>query len=209
MDEYKTIRTITTDTILERKSTFIATIAPVITEESAVAFVQEIKKKYADAKHNVYTFILRENNTTRFSDDGEPHGTAGLPVLELFRKEELTDVAIVVTRYFGGILLGTGGLVRAYTTAAKAALEKTEIVIYKKLVCFTMTVNYSDYPKVDFLLQSVPVMREKINFDTDVTMLLAIPVTDFEAIIKNINDITNGRAFVSIKSERYDYLNVK
>lgn len=206
MREYKTIKELASATIIEKKSEFIGTIAPVTTEEDALAFIQEIRKKHAAAKHSVYAYILRDNNTTRFSDDGEPHGTAGLPVLELLRKEELTDIAIVVTRYFGGILLGTGGLLRAYTASAKAALDKAQIVTYEKFISFSVTASYSDYPKIDFLLQGSTVLRDKTDFDTDVTLFIAVPTDDFEALKNNINDSSNGKAVIQILGERYDYL---
>jgi uncharacterized YigZ family protein len=207
LDEYKTIEKPASDTLIEKKSEFIGYIAPVSTEEAALAFIAEIRKKHSDAKHNVYAYILRGNNTTRFSDDGEPHGTAGLPVLELLRKEGLTDVVAVITRYFGGILLGTGGLLRAYTAAAKAAIDKTQIVIYKKFAAFSVTSSYFDYQKIDYYLQGKTVIREKVDFGTDVTLFLAAPCEDTEIIKNNINDISGGRAIINFMGERFDYIN--
>ena len=112
---YKTIRNAAEDEFVEKRSRFIGHALPVTTEEEALAFIAEMKSKYWDASHNVYAYILREGGIQRFSDDGEPQGTAGIPTLDVLRKEGLTDLVVVVTRYFGGILLGGGGLVRAYS----------------------------------------------------------------------------------------------
>jgi len=203
---YKTIKAPASGSLIERKSEFIGYVAPVRTEEQAIQFVNEIRKKHSDARHNVYAYILRENNTVRFSDDGEPHGTAGMPVLDVLRKEELTDIAAVVTRYFGGILLGTGGLVRAYTAAVKAALDNAEIVVFDRFAVFSATVSYSDYPKVDYFLQSRTVIKDNIDYGNDVRMLLAVPDEQFEGVAKSIADITNGRAVIERVGERYDYI---
>lgn len=203
---FKTIKEPASGSLVERKSEFIGYVSPVKTEEEATAFVNEIRKKHSDARHNVYAYILRENNTVRFSDDGEPHGTAGMPVLEVLRKEELTDIAVVVTRYFGGILLGTGGLVRAYTAAAKAALENAEIVIYDHFTTFSVTLSYSDYPKIDYFLQSQTVIRDNIDYGNDVNMFLAVPDNQYDGIVKSITDITNGRASIKRSGERFDYI---
>ncbi len=203
---FKTIRAPASGTLVERKSEFIGYVSPVKTEEEAIAFVNEIRKKHSDARHNVYAYILRENNTVRFSDDGEPHGTAGMPVLDVLRREELTDIAVVVTRYFGGILLGTGGLVRAYTTAAKAALENAEIVVFENFTAFSVTMPYSEYPKMDYFLQNRTVIRDSIDFGNEVNMQLAVPVDKYEGIVKSITDLTNGRAVIKRSGERFDYI---
>jgi uncharacterized YigZ family protein len=136
----------------EKKSVFFGYAAPVSTEEEAIAFVKRIKEKHSDARHNVYAYVLRENNAQRFSDDGEPHGTAGLPLLDTLRKQNITDAVIVVTRYFGGILLGTGGLVRAYSTAAKDATADAGVVSYILYKKIKLSVSYSDYQKLVYFL---------------------------------------------------------
>ena len=118
-NEYKTVKDIGIAEIVEKRSRFIASVRPVSSEEDALEYLNMLKQKYWDARHNVYAYIIRENNIMRYSDDGEPSGTAGVPVLDILKREELTDVIVVVTRYFGGILLGTGGLVHAYSKAAK------------------------------------------------------------------------------------------
>lgn len=205
MNDFKTIKEPASDTIIVKKSEFIGYISPVKTEEDALEFVAKIKKKHADARHNVYAYIVRENNTTRFSDDGEPHGTAGVPVLELLRKEGLTDIAIVVTRYFGGILLGTGGLLRTYTATAKAALDKAEIIVYKNFTVFLITSSYADYPKINYLLQSIPVLRDNNDFGIDVKLYLAVPDKNFDVLKNNIADITCNRAVIDVIDNRYDF----
>ena len=130
-------------TYIEKKSEFIGYAAPVSTEEEAIAFIEKIRKKHADARHNVYAYLLR-NGTTRYSDAGEPQGTAGIPTLEVIRKGGFCDAVIVVTRYFGGILLGAGGLVRAYTAAAKLACEAAGIVTYTERTAFTLDCSRSE-----------------------------------------------------------------
>ena len=203
MNEYKTVKEYASETITERKSEFIGFISPVSSEEDALAFISEIKKKHTAARHAVYAYILRENNIARFTDDGEPHGTAGLPILELLRKENLTDVAVVVIRYFGGILLGTGGLLRAYTSTVKAALDKAQTVILKKLTTFSVTTSYSDYKKVEFVLKNEQVVFDKTDYGTDVTINLAVPTEEIETVLKSLRDITGGKAEITITGERY------
>ncbi|OGO88014.1 MAG: YigZ family protein [Clostridiales bacterium GWF2_36_10] len=208
MEEYKTIKEPAFAAIVERKSEFIGYITPVKTEEEAIAFINKTKKKHVDARHNVYAYILRDNNITRFSDDGEPHGTAGLPVLELLRKEELIDVAVVITRYFGGILLGTGGLLRAYTAAAKAALDKAVPVLYKNFSVISITASYSDYPKIDFYLAGISCILDNIEYGTDVVLLIAMPTEDFNTLKNQIIDITSSRAVIKFIGNRYDFIKV-
>ena len=121
-EKYLTVKKYGEGELTIKRSRFISSVKPVQTEDEAIAFVSEIKAKYPDARHNVYAYIIEENNVMRYSDDGEPAGTGGVPVLDLLRKENLTNLAVVVTRYFGGILLGTGGLVHAYSSAAKEGI---------------------------------------------------------------------------------------
>jgi len=176
------------------------------TEEEAIAFVNKIKKQYADAKHNVYAYLLRENNVTRFSDDGEPHGTAGLPVLDVLRKEGVTDVAVVVTRYFGGILLGTGGLVRAYSQGAKMALDAAGKAVVEKLLVFSLRVTYSDLQKVEPILENYTMLRLDTVYADDVRISAALREGEFSALEKAVTERTNGRAILKAEGERYDCL---
>ena len=128
---YKTTEKEAQDEFVEQRSRFIGYVRPVKTEEEALAFIEEKKKQHWDARHNVYAYVLREGGIQRYSDDGEPHGTAGVPTLDVLLKSGVTDVCVVVTRYFGGILLGAGGLVRAYTKSAKLALEAAQLAAGK------------------------------------------------------------------------------
>ena len=140
MEAYTTIRKHSVFEYEDRKSVFIGDALPVSTEREALDFIASIKKRYPDAKHHVYAYVLRENSIMRFSDDKEPQGTAGLPVLDAIRKNNCTDTVIVVTRYFGGTLLGTGGLVKAYTAAAVGALNSAEFIRYDIYMSFKLTV---------------------------------------------------------------------
>ncbi len=203
---WTTVKEAATASFVERKSEFIGNITPVKTEEEAIAFVNKIKKQYADAKHNVYAYLLRENNVTRFSDDGEPHGTAGLPVLDVLRKEGVTDVAVVVTRYFGGILLGTGGLVRAYSQGAKMALDAAGKSVVEKLLVFSLRVTYSDLQKVEPILENYTMLRLDTVYADDVRISAALREEEFSALEKAVTERTNGRAILKAEGERYDCL---
>lgn len=198
-----TVKEAATASFVERKSEFIGHIAPVKTEEEAIAFVNGIKKQYADAKHNVYAYLLRENNITRFSDDGEPHGTAGLPVLDVLRKEGVTDVAVVVTRYFGGILLGTGGLVRAYSQGAKMALDAAGKSVVEKLLVFSLRVNYSDLQKVEPILENYTMLRLDTVYADDVRLSAAMREQEYQALAKAVTERTNGRAILGVEGQQY------
>ena len=201
---WTTVKEAATASFVERKSEFIGHITPVKTEEEAIAFVNKIKKQYANAKHNVYAYLLRENNITRFSDDGEPHGTAGLPVLDVLRKEGVTDVAVVVTRYFGGILLGTGGLVRAYSQGAKMALDAAGKSVVEKLLVFSLRVNYSDLQKAEPILDNQTLLKLDTVYADDVTIVAAIREAEYPPLEKALTERTNGRAILKVEGERFD-----
>ena len=147
MDSYITVRKYASFEYEDRKSVFIGEALPVSTEDEALSFIDSVKKKYPDARHHVYAYVLRDNSIMRFTDDGEPQGTAGMPVLDVIRKNGITDIAVVVTRYFGGTLLGTGGLVRAYTAAALGAVKEAEIITYDVYTTLKIEASYSDYQK--------------------------------------------------------------
>ena len=154
----------------DRKSVFIGQAKPVSTEQDALRFIEKVKKTYPDARHHVYAYVLRENSIMRFSDDHEPQGTAGMPVLDVIRKNGCTDVVIVVTRYFGGTLLGTGGLVRAYTSAAIGALDNAEIIRYDVYSKVEFCVSYSDYGKITQPLSELGFRIENTLYDADITI---------------------------------------
>lgn len=195
LKEYATILEEGNDEIVEKKSRFIGYVRHVETEEDAISFVNEIKKKHYDARHNCYAYTIgQEQPLLRFSDDGEPGGTAGKPILEVITGSELCNVCIVVTRYFGGTLLGTGGLVRAYTEASKAAIEATEIVIKRLVVPFFITTSYTDLGKIQYILGNEGIAIADSEYGEDVILKTAIFVDDVERIEKRLTEETAARA---------------
>lgn len=197
---YTTIKGFAKDSFIEKKSEFIGYISPVKTNEEAVEFINRIKSENRKAKHNVYAYILRDNNITRYSDDGEPQGTAGMPVLDVLLKENLTDVCVVVTRYFGGILLGGGGLVRAYSHACKLAVDSA--VKMEMYECFEVTLkfNYSLYGKIEYSLNEFDIKMLSDEFSDSVTLTLLVKADMYQKLVQKLNDITNGKISIS-KSE--------
>lgn len=193
MEDYSTIKAFASDTFTEKKSEFIGYIAPVTTNEEAVNFIEKIRSEHRKATHNVYAYILREGNTSRYSDDGEPQGTAGVPVLDVLKKEGLTDVCCVVTRYFGGILLGGGGLVRAYSHSAKIAVDAAEKMIMCAAYPVKITVDYDLYGKISYILPEFEVKITDTDFGTDVTVSLLVKKAFAEKLELKLTDITNGR----------------
>lgn len=171
--------------IIEKKSRFIATVRPVSNEEEALAFIEEMRKKYWDARHNCFAYVIGERNElARFSDDGEPGGTAGKPMLDVLSGEGLHNVAVVVTRYFGGTLLGTGGLVRAYSGAVKAGLAESVIGIRTAGVKLTISVDYTLLGKVQYILgeRGIPVLDSVYTDKAEVHCLVpAARLTDLKA----------------------------
>lgn len=203
---YKTVRETAEFTIIEKKSEFIGICAPVSTEQEAIAFVNSVKKKHSSARHNVYAYILREGNTTRFSDDGEPHGTAGMPVLDSMRKAGITDAAVVVTRYFGGILLGTGGLVRAYTAAASGAVKAANVSEVGTFALINICANYSDYQKLMPLISSCGARIEDSDFGIDVSLTLMIKEEAVSHFVSEITEATNGRVIAKNVGQKCDFI---
>ena len=183
------------DEIVEKKSRFIATVRPVETEEEAVAFINEMKKKYWDAKHNCSAFVIGERQEfNRCSDDGEPAQTAGRPMLDVLLREGITNVAVVVTRYFGGVLLGTGGLVRAYQEATKAGLNASKIIVKQKGKRLAVQTDYTGLGKLQYLFASENITLEETEYTENVTIHAVIPEDSTESIIKKITEATNGTA---------------
>lgn len=177
----------------EKKSVFYGAVSPAATEEDALCLLEEEKKRYPDARHHAYAYLLRDGNVTRYSDDREPQGTAGIPILDLLRKSGLTDVAVVVSRYFGGTLLGTGGLVRAYTAAAKAALSDAGTARGEETMRFRMTMPYGDYSKTPAFLEKNGAVTENVDFADAVTLYCRIAAADYAAFLKNLSEFTDGR----------------
>jgi len=186
------------------KSTFLGYAKRVTTEADAVEFVNKIKKKHSDARHNVYAYVLKDTNTTRYSDDGEPAGTAGMPVLDVIRKTGFTDAVIVVTRYFGGILLGKGGLVRAYTAAAKGAAEDAEIITYTEYTEFEIPCSYADHEKIRYECQFFDIIEDGIDYSDIVTLKLAIKSPFFEQFNTKLREISAGKINAKVLGQRFD-----
>lgn len=172
--EYKTVKHSASDEFTEKHSRFIGYVRPVKTAQEAMSFIAEIQKKHWDAKHNVYAYILRDGNVKRYSDDGEPQGTAGVPTLDVLEKSGVTDVAVVVTRYFGGILLGGGGLVRAYSHAAHLALAAGEIVTMGLCTILQTDVDYPLYAKLLPMLQKSEANILSTDFADKVCLTLSV-----------------------------------
>ncbi|MBQ9375538.1 MAG: YigZ family protein [Ruminococcus sp.] len=191
--EYKTVYEPAKDSFVERKSEFIGHIAPVKTNEQAVDFINSIKAQHRKARHNVYAYILRDGNITRYSDDGEPQGTGGVPVLDVLQKEGLCDVCVVVTRYFGGILLGGGGLVRAYSNACKLAVDAARIMIMRECSQITVKCDYSLYGKITYVLPDYDVKIKSENFADDVEVTLFVKSELADALKEKLTDLSNGK----------------
>lgn len=172
---YKTVAHSGQDEFVEQRSRFIGYVCPVTTEAQALAFIEEKKKKHWDATHNVYAYVLREGGVQRFSDDGEPHGTAGVPTLDVLLKSGVTDVCVVVTRYFGGILLGAGGLVRAYSKGASIALASGGIVTMEPCLQMEVVCDYSRYSRVSALIAEKGGVVEQTDFEAQVRLVFHIP----------------------------------
>ena len=181
--------------IVEKKSRFIATVCPVETEEAAVAFINEMKKKYWDARHNCSAFVIGERQEmTRCSDDGEPAQTAGRPMLDVLLREGITNAAVVVTRYFGGVLLGTGGLVRAYQAATQAGLAASKIIekcLGTKLEIHT---DYNGLGKLQYLFGQQKLAILNTEYAADVVMTVLVPSGQKDMIYKSVVEQTNGSA---------------
>jgi uncharacterized YigZ family protein len=198
---YKTIRKQHNITFTERRSESIAYICPVKTNDEAVDFINSIKAMHRKATHNVYAYILRENNITRYSDDGEPQGTAGVPVLDILQKNGLTDVCCVVTRYFGGILLGGGGLVRAYSTSAKLAVEDAGILDMCECYRTEIHMDYNMYSKVSYFLPQYEIKELPSKFEDEVFMEVLVKEQYFEPLRAKLIDVSNGKIDIE-KSEK-------
>lgn len=205
MESYITIHHYGTFEYEDRKSVFIGEAMPISNEEDALHFIELIKKKYPDARHHVYAYVLRENSIMRFSDDGEPQGTAGMPVLDIIRKNGLTNTAIVVTRYFGGTLLGTGGLVRAYTAAALGAVENAEIITYDVYVSLNIETTYSDYQKFAPVFAEMGYRSADVRYTDKVILNGSIRKPNVDGLIEKLVQITSGRVKVQIVDEKFDF----
>lgn len=190
--------------IIEKKSRFIATLAPAGSEEEAAAFIESVKKKYWDARHNCSAFVLGERvQTTRCSDDGEPAGTAGKPMLEVLLGAEIRNAAVVVTRYFGGVLLGTGGLVRAYTQAVQAGLEACSVVTMRYGIGLRLTTDYNGIGKIQYLLGQRGLEIKESEYTDIVTMKLMVPYEECRGLCKELTEATAGKVKIEELGKKY------
>ncbi len=201
---YKTIDSPVSCSFIEKRSEFIGHLCPVKTNEQAVDFINKIKSEHRKAKHNVYAYILRNNNIIRYSDDGEPQGTAGIPVLDVLQKQGLTDVCCVVTRYFGGILLGGGGLVRAYSHSASLAVSQSRIMNMFSCYSVKLTMDYDLYGKVSYVLPEFEIKQTGSDFGNKVILNLNVKDELYDSFIKKLTDITNGKIVIEKLEELYD-----
>ena len=201
---YLTISENAKASFIEKRSEFIGYISPVKTNDEAVAFINSIKAEHRKAKHNVYAYILREDNISRYSDDGEPQGTAGVPVLDVLKKRELTDVCVVVTRYFGGILLGGGGLVRAYSHAASLACDAAHIMNMCMCHRLKITADYGMYGKISYILPNYDTITVNSDFGSDVTLEILVMSEKLDALKKELVEVTNGSVNIEDCEELFE-----
>lgn len=201
--DYKTLAEISSSTYIEKKSEFIAVIKPVTTNDEAVEFINEIKAQHRKARHNVYAYILRDGSTTRYSDDGEPSGTAGVPVLDALQKQGLCDVCCVVTRYFGGVLLGANGLVRAYSTACKQACEEAKVRLMQDAYELSVTCSYNLYGKLSYALPEFEVKLCDTQFADDVKLIMLVKASLCEKLCSKLVDLANGQITI-VKSDIFE-----
>jgi len=204
MEDYKIVYSGGTGEIIEKKSRFIATVRPVQTEEAALAFIEEMRKKYWDARHNCSAYILGERQEVmRCSDDGEPSQTAGKPMLDVLAGAGLTDTAVVVTRYFGGTLLGTGGLVRAYSAAVQEGLKNSRVITKCWGTMLEIGTDYNGIGKLQYLFgqRQIPLMDSEYTDKVRFTVL--VPASKVQEITKAVTEITGGQAVIKEKKNLY------
>ncbi len=199
MDSYTTIKADASDEFTEKRSRFIGYIHPADSEEEALAFVAQIKKKHHDAKHNVYAYVLNDGKL-KYSEDGEPQGTAGVPVLSVLQKANVTNCVLVVTRYFGGILLGAGGLTRAYTHAATLALEAADKITYCSHKTVRLTCDYASYGFIEPLLSSLGTVLSS-DFGEQIFLKAALLPEDIGPVSEKLTEYSAGKLSLEIGEE--------
>lgn len=203
-EEYKIVYEGGESEIIEKKSRFIATVVPVKTEEEAIHFIEQIKKKYWDAAHNCTAYIIGEQNEIqRCSDDGEPAKTAGRPMLDVLLGEQLHDTAVVVTRYFGGTLLGTGGLVRAYQGAVKAGLSNSKIVEKKLANKYIINTDYNGIGKIQYIMSQRKLTVQNIEYTDFVKIQVLVPKEEAKPFENEVTEATAGKAHIELLEETY------
>ncbi len=198
---YKTLKASASDEFIINKSRFIGYASPAQTEEEALAFLKSIREKHKDATHNCYAYVIGQNaGIMRYSDDGEPGGTAGLPIMEVLKAQGVVNCCVVVTRYFGGVLLGAGGLVRAYTQGCVVALKAAQVVVMEPSQQYLCEVSYALWDKVQYTLKSLPVQLLGSEFTTAVAFTLLVREKDAQQVLDTLIRVTDGK-FESLLEE--------
>ena len=201
---YKTLRQSASDEFIINKSRFIGYGSPAQTEEEALAFLKGIREKHKDATHNCYAYVIGRNaGIMRYSDDGEPGGTAGLPIMEVLKAQGVVNCCVVVTRYFGGILLGAGGLVRAYTQGCVTALKASGVVVMEPSQQYLCEVGYPLWDKVQYALKSLPVQLVGSEFTTAVTFTLLVREKDAQQVLDTLTRVTDGKIETLLEEESF------
>ena len=189
--------------LVEKRSRFIGQVWPVESEEEARARIEETKKKHYDARHNCWCYRIQEGGVERYSDDGEPQGTAGQPMLNVFQREGVVNVVCVVTRYFGGILLGAGGLVRAYTQSAKDALDAAGISVVRRWVEILLPCSYAQYERVKLETEGFGGVIAEADYGADIALTVLLPEERWEDYLAHMLDITAGTVEGMVCGERF------
>lgn len=203
-ESYLTIRGPGSDEVVIQKSRFIGCAVPCSSEEEAQAFIRSIREKYRDARHCCYAYVIgRNSGIMRYSDDGEPGGTAGMPMMDVLKNEGIVNCCVVVVRYFGGILLGTGGLVRAYTQGCKIALQAASVVRMELSVLRQCRVSYPAWNQIQYTLQNLPVILEGIEYSDSVSFRICTRSEDMAEIVQTLNNLTDGKAAWTDQEEKY------
>lgn len=203
MKEYRTVEFESSDEFVEKKSRFIGYVKPVKTQKEAADFIAKIKSKHWDATHNVSAYVLKENNIQRSSDDGEPSGTAGVPVLDVLLKENLVDVCVVVTRYFGGILLGAGGLIRAYSHGSKIAVEAGNIITMAPCKILEANIDYSFYDRFNIMLGDIGANVESSDFADKIKITFCLKEELADALQSRLTEQSNGKYLLREIGEKF------
>lgn len=204
MNSYKTLKSYGEKEIIIKKSRFIGRAKPVDTQEEAVAFIDSLRKKYPDATHHCYAYVIGENSgIMRYSDDGEPSGTAGIPILEVLKMRQVVNAVVVVTRYFGGTLLGAGGLVRAYTQGCGEALEAAQVAVMEKSLVLTIAVPYSLWDKIQYEMGKQPVEIETVLYEAQVTCRFSIREKDMAGFNQALAIWSDGSLMADVLEEKY------
>lgn len=202
---YKTLRHSSSDEFIINKSRFIGYAAPVETEKEALAFLQSIRTKHKDATHNCYAYVIGPNaGIMRYSDDGEPGGTAGLPMMEVIKAQGVVNCCVVVTRYFGGVLLGAGGLVRAYTQGCAVGLKAAQVVVMEPSQRYLCEVSYPLWDKVQYAFRSLPVQLVDSEFSAAVAFTLLVREKDAEHVLAELTRITDGKIEYLLEDTSYE-----